>query len=228
MTSAHCTLLFQGDSITDTGRERSSAAANDAAAMGKGYAFLAMCRLLAERPSAGLRVYNRGISGNRVPDLKARWDADCLALAPDVLGILIGVNDIWHKMDGRYAGSVAEYEEGFGELLAETRRALPRTRLIVGEPFALRCGAVTERWFPEFDQRREAAARVARAAGATFVPFQAVFERAIAKGSGPEWWASDGVHPTPAGHQLMADAWVEAASSALPGATRAKASSTAR
>jgi lysophospholipase L1-like esterase len=218
MSSTRCTILFQGDSITDAGRERSGSAANDPAAMGTGYAFLAMCRLLAERPTAGLRVYNRGISGNRVPDLMARWEKDCLALAPDVLGILIGVNDIWHKMDGRSAGSVADYEQGFGGLLAQTRQALPRTHLVIGEPFALRCGAVTERWFPEFDQRRAAAARVAREAGATFVPFQAIFDRAISNGSSPEWWAADGVHPTPAGHQLMAEAWLDAAASALTGA----------
>jgi lysophospholipase L1-like esterase len=202
MSSARCTILFQGDSITDAGRERSSSAANDPAAMGNGYAFLAMCRLLAERPTAGLRLYNRGISGNRVPDLMARWEKDCLALAPDVLGILIGVNDIWHKMDGRYAGSVADYEQGFGGLLAHTRQALPRTHLIR---------------FPEFDQRRAAAARVAREAGATFVPFQAIFDRAISNGSGPEWWAADGVHPTAAGHQLMAEAWLDAAAPALTG-----------
>jgi lysophospholipase L1-like esterase len=128
------------------------------------------------------------------------------------------VNDIWHKMDGRYAGSVADYEQGFGGLLAQTRQALPRAHLVIGEPFALRCGAVTERWFPEFDQRRAAAARVAREAGATFVPFQAIFDRAISNGSGPEWWATDGVHPTPAGHQLMAEAWLDAAASALTGA----------
>src|SRR5688572_27012285 len=218
MSSARCIILFQGDSITDAGRERSSSAANDPAAMGRGYAFLAMCRLLAERPTAGLRVYNRGISGNRVPDLMARWERDCVALAPDVLGILVGVNDIWHKMDGRYAGSVADYEQGFAGLLAQTRQALPRTHLVIGEPFALRCGAVTERWFPEFDQRRAAAARVAREVGATFVPFQAIFDRAISNGSGAEWWAADGVHPTPAGHQLMAEAWLDAAASAVSGA----------
>jgi lysophospholipase L1-like esterase len=218
MGSARCTVLFQGDSITDTGRERSSTAANDPAGMGRGYAFLAMCRLLAERPTAGLSVYNRGISGDRVPDLTARWENDCLALAPDVLGILIGVNDIWHKLGGRYDGSVADYEQGFAQLLAQTRRALPRTHLVIGEPFVLRCGAVTERWFPEFDQRRAAAARVAREAGATFVPFQAIFDRAVGSGSSPEWWAADGVHPTPAGHQLMADAWLDAAAPALAGA----------
>jgi lysophospholipase L1-like esterase len=214
--TARFTILFQGDSITDTGRDRGAPLANDAGAMGNGYAFLAMCRLLADRPSRELAVFNRGISGNRVPDLQSRWREDCLALAPDILGVLIGVNDIWHKLDGRCSGTVADYERGFGELLEQTRRALPKAQVIVGEPFVLRCGAVTERWFPEFEERRGAAARVARAAGATFVPFQASFDRAVQGGSAPEYWAADGVHPTPAGHQLMADAWLEAASAVLP------------
>lgn len=218
MPRPECTILFQGDSITDAGRERGSSLANDPMAMGRGYAFLAMCRLLAERPSRDVAVYNRGISGNRVPDLSARWRKDCLELAPDVLGILIGVNDIWHKLEGRSAGTVAEYESGFRALLEQTQRDLPKARLIIGEPFALRCGAVTERWFPEFEERRSAAARVAQAAGARFVPFQAVFDRAVQSGSAPAFWAADGVHPTPAGHQLMADAWLEAAADALPAA----------
>jgi lysophospholipase L1-like esterase len=87
---------------------------------------------------------------------------------------------------------------------------------VICEPFVLRCGAVSERWFPEFEQRRSAAARVASAAGAVFVPFQAVFDRTVQRGSAPEYWATDGVHPTSAGHQLMADAWLQAASDVLP------------
>ena len=208
MTRRVSTILFQGDSITDASRDRSGRQHNDAAAMGRGYAYLAMCRLLADSPARALAVYNRGISGNRVPDLRARWDADCVGLQPDVLSILIGVNDLWHKMEGRSSGTVAQYESGYAELLEQTRRALPQTRLVLCEPFALRCGAVTERWFPEFDERRAVAARLAQRSGAAFVPFQDVFDRALRAGSTPEYWAADGVHPTPQGHQLMADAWL--------------------
>jgi lysophospholipase L1-like esterase len=80
----------------------------------------------------------------------------------------------------------------------------------------LRCGVVNERWFPEFEERRNAAARVASAAGVAFVPLQALFDRAVRGGSPPAYWAADGVHPTPAGHQLMADAWLDVTSDALP------------
>ena len=215
MTASKLTILFQGDSITDTGRDRSISLANDPNAMGRGYALLASCRLLADRPGQGIAVFNRGISGNRVPDLQARWQKECLALAPDVLSILIGVNDIWHKMEGRSSGTVAEFESGYRQLLEQTRRALPDTRLLLCEPFVLRCGAVTERWFPEFEERRAVVPRLAREHGAALVPFQAVFDRALAQGSAPEYWAPDGVHPSLAGHQRMADAWLEVAASAL-------------
>lgn len=210
MLAAHQTLLFQGDSITDAGRDRSRDVHNDASAMGRGYAYLAMCRLLTDSPGLGLRVYNRGISGHRVPDLRQRWTADCLSLEPHVLSILIGVNDLWHKLDGRYSGTVLDYETGYRELLETTRRALPAAMLVLCEPFALRCGAVTQRWFPELDERRSVAATLAREFGAVFVPFQAAFERAVEAGPSPEYWAADGVHPTPQGHQLMADTWLEA------------------
>jgi len=203
-------VLFQGDSITDCGRNRGSAEANSTGALGTGYPLLVTSAVLAARPNRELRFYNRGISGNKVPDLQQRWTTDALDLQPDVLSILIGVNDFWHKLDNRYAGTVQDYEQQYAALLDQTRRALPRVHLIVLEPFVLRCGAVTERWFPEFDQRRAAAARVAKQERATFVPLQAVFNQRTHT-SPPEYWAADGVHPTPAGHALIADQWRRAA-----------------
>jgi lysophospholipase L1-like esterase len=197
-------VLFQGDSITDCGRNRAAAEPNTAGALGTGYPLLVAAAALAAHPDRGLRFFNRGISGNKVPDLQQRWAADTLALQPDVLTILIGVNDFWHKLDGRYNGTVQDYEDQYSALLAQTREALPRVRLIVLEPFVLRCGAVDGRWFPEFDGRRAAAARVAARARATFVPLQAMFD-ARARAFPPEYWAADGVHPTPAGHAVIAE-----------------------
>ena len=200
--------LFQGDSITDCHRDRSVAGPNEAAGLGTGYPLLVASRLLSENPASGLRVLNRGISGNTVPDLDARWQADALDLAPDVLSILIGVNDIWHKLNGTFQGTVESYEAGYDALLARTRQALPRVRLVVLEPFVLRTGAVTDAWFPEFDQRRAAAARVAQRVGATFLRLHAMFER-LATQAPPAYWAADGVHPTVAGHGAIARAWLE-------------------
>jgi lysophospholipase L1-like esterase len=203
------TLLFQGDSITDAGRDRADTAPNQPAALGCGYAYLVTCRLLGDAPAAGLRAFNRGISGHRVPDLLERWPRDTLALAPDVLSLLIGVNDLWHKLGGRYDGSVRDFELGYRSLLEGTRRALPRARLLLCEPFVLRCGAVDARWFPEMDERRAVVPRLAREFGASLVPFQSVLDDAVGRGFAPEQLAADGVHPTLAGHQLLADAWLE-------------------
>jgi len=203
-------VLFQGDSITDTGRDRGVADPNAARALGSGYPLLVAAAALAARPDRGLRFYNRGVSGNKVPDLAARWAADTVALAPDVLSILIGVNDFWHTLTGGYTGTVDDYEHQYAALLDDTGRALPRARLIVLEPFVLRCGAVDERWFPEFDRRRAAAERIAQRAGATFVELQRVFDD-LARKSTPQYWAADGVHPTPAGHAVIAERWRRAA-----------------
>ena len=202
-------FLFQGDSITDCGRDRTVAEPNVARALATGYPLLIAARLLGERPGAGLHFSNRGVSGNTVPDLDARWQTDTLDLRPDVLSILIGVNDIWHKFNGTFHGTVEDYEAGYGALLDRTRRALPGVRLVVLEPFVLRIGAVSDAWFPEFDQRREAAARVAERAGATFVPLHDLFQRRALEAP-PAYWAADGVHPTVAGHGVIARAWLEA------------------
>jgi len=175
------TILFQGDSITDCHRQKKRKTANDA--------------------------FNRGISGNRVPSLQQRWDKDCIALKPNVLSILVGVNDIWHKLNGKYKGTTESYRVEFTELLAETKRQLPETTIVICEPFALKVGAVTNKWFPEFDDRRQVAREVCDAAGATWVPFQSMFDQAIEAGPPAKYWAADGVHPSMAGHALMAATW---------------------
>ncbi|MCU0918381.1 MAG: SGNH/GDSL hydrolase family protein [Planctomycetes bacterium] len=202
-------VLFQGDSITDAGRDRNRENnANEARALGTGYAFLAASRLLSARPEAGLKIYNRGISGNKVFQLAERWDKDCLGLKPGLVSILIGVNDIWHTLNGKYEGTVEVYERDYRTLLTRTQKELPGVRLVVCEPFVLRCGAVTDKWFPEFDGYRAAARRVATDFQATFVPFQAMFDQAV-RSAPPKYWAADGVHPTIAGAALMAQTWCD-------------------
>jgi len=201
-------VLLQGDSITDAGRDRrAEGKPNHPQALGTGYPFSIASLLLRDYPRLGLKIYNRGISGNKVPDLAKRWEQDCVELKPAVLSILIGVNDIWHKLAGRYDGTVEVYEEGFAALLKRTRAALPETTIVICEPFVLRCGAVNDSWFPEFDQRRAAAKRVAMGANTLWVPFQTMFDEAVAAGTQPAYWAGDGVHPSLAGHSLMAQTW---------------------
>ncbi|MEX1114582.1 MAG: SGNH/GDSL hydrolase family protein [Akkermansiaceae bacterium] len=203
-------ILFQGDSITDAGRSREHAGqANNPQALGKGYAWLAASQLLDDRPADGLKIYNRGISGNKVPQLADRWQGDCLDLKPDVLSILIGVNDIWHKLGGKYDGTPASYERDYLALVERTLKALPDVKLVICEPFVLRCGAVKDDWYPEFDSYRTAAKKVSDTFHATFVPFQTMFDEA-AKIAPPDHWANDGVHPSTFGASLMAHNWLRA------------------
>jgi lysophospholipase L1-like esterase len=204
-------VLFQGDSITDAGRSREKAGEpNVREALGNGYAWLAASQLLVDRPDDELQIFNRGISGHKVPQLADRWDRDCFDLKPDVLSILIGVNDIWHGLNGRYDGTPESYEKGYLALVERTLDELPDLRLIVCEPFVLRCGAVDDKWFPEFDAYRASAKKVADAFAATFVPFQSMFDEA-AKIAPAEHWAGDGVHPSASGAALMAHTWRRAA-----------------
>jgi lysophospholipase L1-like esterase len=203
-------ILFQGDSITDAGRDRNHVPSeNIASALGGGYSLIAASYVLRAHPDSGLRIFNRGVSGDNVPALLARWETDTIALKPDILSILVGVNDLWHKLAGGYAGTVAEFESQYTELLHGTKQALPNVRLVILEPFVLVTGAVDSSWFPEFDQRRAVVARVAKKAGATFIPLQPMFTQ-LAKNAPPSYWLSDGVHPTIAGHAAIADRWREA------------------
>ncbi len=203
-------ILFQGDSITDAGRDRRRESnSNDAGALGRGYAFLTACQLLANHPGENLKIYSRGNSGNKVYQLAERWQKDCLDLKPDVLSILIGVNDIWHKLNGNYDGTVEIYEKDFDALLERTKKSLPGVKLVICEPFVLRCGAVNDKWFPEFDQFRAAAKKIASRHKTVFVPFQKMFDEAVKKAP-PNYWAGDGVHPSLAGSALIAQTLVKA------------------
>jgi lysophospholipase L1-like esterase len=201
------TILFQGDSITDAGRKRDVKNPNSPEALGHGYAWLVAAELLVGLPEFKLKFFNRGNSGNKVYQLAERWQADCLDLKPDVLSILIGVNDFWHTLDGTYKGTLETYEKDYRALIKQTKSALPNVKLVICEPFALTAGKVNEKWFPRYDAYRAVAKRLADDSGAAFVPFQSMFE-AASRIAPPALWAADGVHPTSDGAALMADEWL--------------------
>lgn len=186
-------ILFQGDSITDGNRGRS---ADPNHILGHGYAFIIAARHGAAYPEAKLDFMNRGVSGNTVLDLEKRWPADTLALKPDILSILIGVND-----NGRGV-SLEQYEQVYDKLLTEARTANPKLKLVLGEPFVKPAGTLNE----GMRKRQEIVARLAQKHGAALVHFQRVFDEA-AKRAPADYWIWDNVHPTYRGHQLMADEW---------------------
>jgi lysophospholipase L1-like esterase len=138
-------ILFQGDSITDAGRKKEVLTANSSKALGTGYAAMLAGLLLADHPDRGIQVHNRGISGNKVPDLAARWKEDAIDLKPTILSILVGINDLWHTIafGSKYKGTIKDYEEGFRNLIDRSLKEIPGVRVVICEPFTLR------KW-PEF------------------------------------------------------------------------------
>jgi lysophospholipase L1-like esterase len=203
-------ILYQGDSITDSGRNKEDTGFNTARNLGSGYPMLAGAAILNKYEALNLKIYNKGISGNKVFQLAERWDIDCLDLKPDVLSILIGVNDIWHKLNGTYNGTAEIYRNDYIALLERTIKALPNVKLIICEPFAVKgVKAVDDKWYPEFFDYQKAAKDIARQFKATFIPFQSVYDEAQKRAPG-SYWTGDGVHPSLAGAQLMAKAWMKA------------------
>lgn len=207
----HQTILFQGDSITDAGRDKAQYYPNSASGMGTGYVHMACSSLLEKFPDRNLRIYNRGISGHKVFQLAARWEDDALQLKPDVLSLLIGVNDFWHMLNGNYDGTVTVYENDLRALLKRTKDALPKVQFILGEPFAVKGGTAVgnAKWMSEFPAYQAACKKIAGEFNASFIPYQSLFDKVMNKG-GAAYWCPDGVHPSLAGARLMANAWVSA------------------
>ncbi|NGF54920.1 SGNH/GDSL hydrolase family protein [Parapedobacter sp. SGR-10] len=202
-------ILFQGDSITDAGRKKDTSTPNDIAAMGRGYAMIAASVLLNKYADKNLQIYNRGISGHKVPQLDDRWQADCLDIKPNILSILIGVNDYWHKRNGKYEGTAKIYGDQYRKLLDKTLTALPQVKLIIGEPFAVKnVKHVDDSWFPEFAEYQKVARDIAKEYKALFIPYQSIFDAAEKRNSGA-YWTTDGVHTSLAGANLMAESWLE-------------------
>ena len=206
-------VLFQGDSITDAGWDKSGAGH-----LGYGYATMVKGALGAEYPYE-YTFYNRGISGNRVVDVYARIKQDIINLKPDYMSLLIGVNDVWHEYTCQNGVDTEKYEKIYNMLLDEIRAALPNIKIMLLEPFVLP-GSATEntpetpdRWeffSKEVDLHRAAAKRVAEKQGLLFVPLHELFVKANANAPEKGYWLRDGVHPTAAGHELIKKEWLKA------------------
>ncbi len=186
-------ILFQGDSITDGNRGRS---ADPNHILGHGYVFIIAAKYGAAFPELKLDFLNRGISGNTVLDLEKRWQKDTLDLKPDVLSVLIGVND-----EGRRV-PLDQYEQVYDKIITQARAANPKLKLVLCAPFVKPTGKVSE----GIRKRQEVVARLAQKHRAALVQFQPVFDEAV-KRAPADYWIWDNVHPTYRGHQLMADEW---------------------
>jgi lysophospholipase L1-like esterase len=201
-------ILFQGDSITDGNRGRT---ADPNHIMGHGYAFSVASRWGADFPEKKIAFFNRGISGNKVNDLAKRWKADTLDLNPSLLSILVGVNDAASVVFQREPVISAErYEAEYISLIDQTLQIFPSILLVLCEPFILKVGKVKDNWdnyHADMVKRQAVVEKLSRQYNTVFVAFQEVFDKASEKAAA-EYWMWDGVHPTVAGHELMAREWI--------------------
>ncbi|MGE7611914.1 SGNH/GDSL hydrolase family protein [Paenibacillus sp. NPDC101420] len=201
-------ILFQGDSITDGSRGRDE---DPNHILGHSYAYIIGGKLGNERAEQNLVFYNRGISGDRISDLYARWNEDAIYLQPNIISILIGVNDLWRTMKGEPSGITDRFERAYRHVLEETGEVLPQTKLVLCEPFILNTGAPAEQW-DEWKERithyQGVVKQLAEEFNAVFVPLQEAFDAGTRR-IDAAYWLWDGVHPTAAGHDLIAGEWLK-------------------
>ena len=201
-------ILFQGDSITDAGRNTNN---GSLITIGQSYPMIIDGALSVKYPGR-FTFENYGISGNRSVDVYARVKKDVWNHKPDVLSILLGVNDVWHDLGEEPNGVDAErFYTVYKMLCADTLKALPGCRIMMMEPFVLKESATEADWDffrTEVALRADAVRRIAGELDQVFVPLQSVLDEA-AKVMPAGYWLGDGVHPMPAGHQLIADQWMK-------------------
>jgi len=197
------TLLFIGDSITDCGRR------DDPEELGRGYVRLLAEHSAAHEPTAS--VINRGIGGDKVSDLEARFGPDCLELAPDLVTIYVGVNDAWHRFTRGEHVTDESFEQGYRHLLEQLAATVPDAPVLMIIPFVADIDEQVVQIHSDLDGKVEIIRRLAAEHGHRLVDLEQMLQAALAAGHTPLSLAPDGVHPTPAGHRLIADAWLDVA-----------------
>lgn len=198
------TLLFIGDSITDVGRKR-----HDGNDLGEGFPKLIAERFETEYPDYHVNILNRGISGDRVHDLKRRWAKDCLALNPDWVTILVGINDVGFVVDEQPIPTVQEldmFESNYRYLL-ETIQTETDAKIILMEPFVLPYPTDRLNWRGQLDPRIQIIRRLAKEFGTLLIPLDGLLNAKGIEDDFVAYTGDDGVHPTLLGHQIIADAW---------------------
>lgn len=208
-------ILFQGDSVTDTGRLREGGDLNRK--LGCGYPQLIGARLMCDNPE--IEVENRGIAGNRISDMYGRWIEDTLNIDFDILSILCGVNDIGFSLRMNMGADAEKFRFIYDRMIEEAKNARPDSTIVLCEPFIFKLEREQapgnediidnwEQWNGEMLVRRKIVKELACKHNAIFVPFGGMFDRVCSEG-GAVRWSFDGIHVTSAGHELMARKWIE-------------------
>ncbi len=196
-------VLFQGDSITDAGRNR-----EDSTCLGYGYAMMVGAWFSSLYPEKRVQFINRGVGGDRITDLLARWQKDCLDLKPSWLSIMIGINDTWRRYDNNDLTSPESFEGKYRALLTQAREKLD-CRIILLEPFVLPVPEDRIRFREDLNPKIDIVRKLAKEFHALLIPLDGIFAKAMTLRE-PAFWAPDGVHPSLAGHALIARNWLQA------------------
>lgn len=203
-------ILFYGDSITDMGRNYNiQGELNNSFAFGTGYVNAVTSQLSFKNPLK-YEVINTGISGNRSVDLYARIKKDCWNYSPDVISILIGVNDVWHEIYHQNGVEIDRFEKVYSAIIEDTLKKLPNVKFILCEPF-YQMGTATKERFDDFMQTKDYAKVVRKLAekyGLPFVELQKPLDD-FAERFGNEKTLYDGVHPAIGGASVIADEWLK-------------------
>ncbi len=206
-------ILFTGDSITDGNRYKDPSMEWDLNhQMGHSYAYIVNGILGCKYPEKKYIFKNRGISGNRIADLFARKEADLFAIKPDVLSILVGVNNGPLAQNNEVATTNEEFEIIYRLLLKDVKERLPECQIILLEPFVCKSGWVKdnyEQWRLAIGGYGDVIKKLALDFGAVFIPLQEKFD-ILSEEYGAEYWSWDGIHPTENGHGLIAMEWMKA------------------
>lgn len=201
-------ILFQGDSITDAGRDRSNK--ED---LGQGYPKYASAYIAARHPNVDFTFYNQGISGDRAESLRARWQSDCIDLQPDLVSILIGVNDTWHHAADESWMPNDYFEECYRYCLEEIKTKT-NAKIILMEQFLLPDFCFTKGRF-DLDAKLQITRKLAREYADWLIPLDGIFASACIQVPG-NFWSGDGVHPTAAGAQKIALHYADAFDALYP------------
>ncbi len=199
-------ILFQGDSITDAGRDYS-----DYHELGQGYPKYA-AELIRDRfddPKNGtIEFINLGISGHRTRDLRARWQKDCIDLQPDIVSIMIGINDTWRAFDSNDPTPVEEFGDNYRYLLSEIK-AHTNAKILLLEPYVLPDVPAKDAWRADLDPKIQAVRRLAREFADAYIPTDGLFAAACVQQE-PSHWSGDGVHPNENGSRFIAAYYAKA------------------
>ena len=202
-------LLFIGDSITDSGRAKPIGESVNGG-LGNGYVSFVDAFLGATKPDLRLRTINMGVGGNTVRDLESRWQSDVLDLKPDMVSVMIGINDVWRQFDSPLAKEThigpEDYRDTLDRLLARTTPQVER--LFVASPFFIEANR-QDAMRVRMDEYGAYAHEVAIQHGAIWVDVQAAFD-AILKHVPSQSLAGDRIHPDATGHAVITRAFLKA------------------